>query len=173
MIHPESSDPEESRDDTHSPKRQKLSASQGAETALNCRGGRSPSVISDYNEVDSLESLCDDKTPSNANIYSHTTSGSALGASQICPQFVDINQEWEYRKIIGDEVVDGVPCYEMEWCSSLIPRASVRNKEVVAEYEARKVRARARCGASGKRRVRPHSKPCSQVIIEGGPSAGQ
>jgi hypothetical protein len=173
MIDPESGDSEESRDDTLLPKQRKLSASQGAETAVNGRNGRSPSVILDYDEVDGLESLSDDKTPGNANLYSPTTSGSALGASRICPQFVDINQAWEYRKIIGDEVVDGVPCYEMEWCSSLIPKASVGNKEVVAEYEARKERARARCGASRKRRVRPHSKQSSQVVIEGGPSAGQ
>jgi hypothetical protein len=61
----------------------------------------------------------------------------------------------------------------MDWCLLLIPKALIGNKEVVAEYEARKVRARARCRASGKRRVRPCSKQSSQVVIEGSLSAGQ
>lgn len=52
---------------------------------------------------------------------------SPLGASRICPQFVDINQHWEYLRIIGEEDVDGLPCYEMDWCPSLIPTVEVKN----------------------------------------------
>jgi hypothetical protein len=55
---------------------------------------------------------------------------------------VDINQHWEYLRIIGEEDVDGLPCYEMDWCPSLIPKAEVKiNEEEVGEHEARKTRA--------------------------------
>jgi hypothetical protein len=47
---------------------------------------------------------------------------------------VDINQEWEFHKIIGEEVVDGEPYYEVEWCSLLIPKDSIGHIELVAEY---------------------------------------
>jgi hypothetical protein len=173
MTDPESSDFDESRDGPISPKRQKSSAPQGVGTALNYRGGRPPSVISDDDELDDLENLSHDNNARNASISTPAVSSSALGASRICPKFVDINQEWEYREIISDEVVDGVPCYEMEWCSSLIPKAWVENKELVAVYEARKERARARCGANGKRRVRPDLKQSRRVVVDGGASAGQ
>jgi hypothetical protein len=85
---------------------------------------------------------------------------------------VDINQEWEYCKIIGEEVVRGVPCYEMEWCASLIPQASVKNDVVIAKYEARTARARARCGEKGKQRVQPDLKKCSQAAGDDIATAG-
>ena len=140
---------------------------------MNKHNGRSPLVISDDDEVDSPENLSDDNTPSNTDIFPSSASGSFLRAPRICPQFVDINQEWEYRKIIGDEVVGGVPCYEVEWCSSLIPKASVRSKEVVAEYEARKARARARCGAKGKQTARMYLKHSSRTGQDANATAGQ
>lgn len=43
----------------------------------------------------------------------------------MCQQFVDINQEWEYRKVIGEELIGGVLYYEMKWCTSLIRKSSV------------------------------------------------
>ena len=67
---------------------------------------------------------------------------------------MDISQEWECRRVLGEEVIGGVFYYEIEWCSSLIPKSSVRNTEVLAEYEARKARARV-CETKGKRRGRP------------------
>jgi hypothetical protein len=174
MTDPESSDFDETRDGPISPKRQKSSALQVVRTALNKHNGRSSSVISnDDDEVDGLENLSDDNTPSNTDIFPSSVSGSFLGAPRICPQFVDINQEWEYRRIIGEEVVGGVSCYEMEWCSLLIPKASVGNKEMVAEYEARKSRARARCGAKGKQRARINLKHGSRTGQDANATAGQ
>ena len=66
-----------------------------------------------------------------------------------------------------------MPCYEMEWCSSLIPKASVGNKEVVAEYEARKARAQARSGAKGKQRVRPDLEHYSRAGQDANATVGQ
>jgi hypothetical protein len=94
MAYPESSDSNESRDDPISPKRQKLSASQGIESALNGRNGqleRSPSVVSEGNEYGGPKSISDDNNRSSASISTPAASDSALGASRICPQFVDIN----------------------------------------------------------------------------------
>ena len=149
----ESSDSDESRDGITSTKRQKLSP-QVIKTASDERNGRSPSVISDVDNVAGLENLSDDNLASNIDIGIPTTPDSAGEAARICPQFVDIGQEWEYSRVLGEEVVDGVSYYEVEWCPSLIPKSSVRNIEVLAEYEARKTRARA-CGITGKRKGRP------------------
>jgi hypothetical protein len=107
------------------------------------------------------------------SISTPAASDSALGASRICPQFVDLNREWEYRGIIGEEVIDVVPCYEMEWCSSLVPKASVGHTELVAEYEARKARARARRGPNGKRRIQPDLKHCARPAGDDNTTAGQ
>lgn len=76
---------------------------------------------------------------------------------------MDINQHGEYRKIIGEEDLDGVPCYEMDWYPSLIPKSEVKNEDVVAEYETRKARAWERCGPKRKQKARPNLKHCSRI----------
>jgi hypothetical protein len=114
-----------------------------------------------------------DNTASDADIPTLAIHDSAIGAPKICPQFVDVGQEWDSRRVLGEEVVGGVSCYEVEWCSSLIPKSSVRNIEVLAEYEARKARARARCGPKGEQRVRPDLKHCSRAGQDANVTAGQ
>ena len=140
----------------------------------NRQSERSLSDSSDNDdELDGLVNLSDESSISSGSISIPSTLDSTLQSTRMCPQFVDINQEWEYRRIIGEEVVGGVSYYETEWCSSLIPKASVKNDEVVAEYEARKARARARCGAKGKQRVRKDLKPCSLIGQDANATAGQ
>jgi hypothetical protein len=176
VLNPESSDSDRSQDSTISPKQQKFSASQEVERALNGytrQLERSRSVISGDDEFDGLGNSSDDNNSSNASLSSPAPPDSALGASRICPQFVDINQHWEYRRIIGEEDVDGVPCYEMDWCPSLVPKAEVKNEEVVAEYEARKARARERRGPKGKRRAQSDLKHCSRATGDDNSTAGQ
>jgi hypothetical protein len=153
ITYPGSSDSDELPDGISSRKRQKLTP-QVVQTASHDRDERSSSIISDADNVVGLESLSDDNLTSNDGGGIVTTPDSAVGASRTCPQFVDINQEWEYSRVLGEEVVGGVAYYEVEWCPSLIPKSSVRNIEVLMEYEARKARARA-CGTKGKRRGRP------------------
>jgi hypothetical protein len=49
----------------------------------------------------------------------------------------DDNQDWEVRKIIGREHVDGVLHYLVEWCPTLEPEHSLGHaKELVDEFEA-------------------------------------
>jgi hypothetical protein len=167
----ERSDSDESRDGTTPLKRQKIS-SRVVNTAVTENNEPSSSVISDVDNVDGLENLSD-HTASDTDVPTLTMHDSAIGVPKICPQFVDIGQEWEYRRVLGEEVVGGVSYYEVEWCSSLIPKSSVRNIEVLAEYEARKARARA-CGTNGKRRGRrPALKQDSRAVRGAGVPAGQ
>ena len=171
MTDSESSGSAESQDGTSSPKRRKPSL-QGVETTLNGHYGqleRSPSVISG----DGIGNHSVDSHPSTASLSTPAAPDFALEASRICPQFVDINQEWEYREIIGEEIVDGVPCYEMEWCSSLIPKTWVQNNELVAEYEARKARAHAYQRVKKGRKGRPDLKRGCRAVEAAGSSAGQ
>lgn len=164
MTDPERSDFNDSRDWTIASKRQKIS-SRVVKTALTEHDDRSSSVISDGHSVDGLENLSDN-TASDADIPTLTIHDSAIGAPKICPQFVDIGQEWEYSRVLGEEVIGGVSYYEVEWCSSLIPKSSIQNIEVLAEYEARKARARV-CGLKGKRRGRPPVVKQDSRVVEG------
>ncbi|KIM92563.1 hypothetical protein OIDMADRAFT_62450 [Oidiodendron maius Zn] len=72
----------------------------------------------------------------------------------------DVDQEWEVRKVIGKEYVDGVPHYLVEWCPTLEPQHSLRHaKELVDEFEVQlEARRVAKDGSKGlylkmKRRV--------------------
>jgi hypothetical protein len=85
MMDPESSDADESRDGTISPKRQKLSTPQVVETALNGRNGqpeRPPSEISGDDERDGLGNLSDDGSISSGSIPTPSTLDSTLQASR-------------------------------------------------------------------------------------------
>jgi hypothetical protein len=50
---------------------------------------------------------------------------------------IDDNQDWEARKIIGKEDVDGVLHYLVEWCPTLVPKHLLGHaKELVDDFEA-------------------------------------
>jgi hypothetical protein len=62
----------------------------------------------------------------------------------------DANQEWEVRKIIGKEYVDGVLHYLVEWCPTLEPQHSLGHaKELVDKFESQ---LRGHRGVRGGRR---------------------
>jgi hypothetical protein len=49
----------------------------------------------------------------------------------------DANHEWEVRKVIGKEYVDGVLNYLVEWCPTLEPQHSLGHaKELVDKFES-------------------------------------
>jgi hypothetical protein len=55
----------------------------------------------------------------------------------------DTNRDWEVRKIIGKEYVDGVLHYLVKWCPTLEPVHSLEHaKELVDEFEARLIALR-------------------------------
>jgi hypothetical protein len=62
---------------------------------------------------------------SSTRISATAASESALKRFQLCPQGVDLNEEWEIRKIVGDEEIGGVPYYLVDWCPSLEPKDSM------------------------------------------------
>lgn len=50
----------------------------------------------------------------------------------------DANQEWEVRKAIGKEYVDGMLHYLVEWCLTLRTQHSLGYaKQLVDKFEAR------------------------------------
>jgi hypothetical protein len=51
---------------------------------------------------------------------------------------IDADRDWEVRKIIGKENVDGVLHYLVDWYPTLQPENSLRHaKELVDKFEAR------------------------------------
>jgi hypothetical protein len=57
---------------------------------------------------------------------------------QLAAQVINANQDWEVRKIIGKEDVDGVLYYLVEWSPTLVPKHLLGHaKEPVDEFEAR------------------------------------
>jgi len=57
---------------------------------------------------------------------------------QLAVQAIDDNQDWEVRKIIGKEDVDGVRHYLVDWSPTLVPEHWLGHaKELVDGFEAR------------------------------------
>ena len=57
---------------------------------------------------------------------------------QLAVQATDDNQDWEVRKIIGKEDIDGVLHYLVDWSPTLVPEHSLGHaKELVDEFEGR------------------------------------
>jgi hypothetical protein len=51
---------------------------------------------------------------------------------------IDGNEDWEVRKVISKEDVDGALYYLVEWCLTLVPEHLLGHaKELIDEFEAR------------------------------------
>lgn len=82
----------------------------------------------------------------------------------------DAGQEWEVRKIIGKEYVNGVLHYLVEWCPTLEPQHSLGHAKVlVDEFEAQ-LQAHRRTNDS---RERLGQKTEREVAAEAEGSSGQ
>lgn len=82
----------------------------------------------------------------------------------------DANQEWEVRKIIGKEYVEGVLHYLVEWCPTLEPQHSLGYAtELVDKFEAQ---LRAHRGAKDGRKG-SRLKIKRQVTAEADAARGQ
>lgn len=132
-------DSDELGDDDILSKRRKLADALAGKIALSSHNGRSrhsPSSTLEDNEsgssaVDSILASTARTTPDVYESVSRTE-------HQLCPDVIDdANQDWEVRKIIGREHVDGVLHYLVEWCPTLEPEHSLGHaKEIVDEFEA-------------------------------------
>jgi hypothetical protein len=168
------SDSNESGDDDISSKRQKLSAPLGGMIALSGHNGRSrhsPSPISeDAKDDESERTSIDGNLASTARTTPVAFESASLTEPQLCPEVIDANQDWEVRKIIGREDVDGVLHYLVEWCPTLEPEHSLGHaKELVDKFEAR---LRAQRGAKSGR-GRPGLKVRQQAIGQANASGSQ
>jgi hypothetical protein len=84
-------------------------------------------------------------------------------------RIVDAGQQWDVRKIIGKEYIDGVLHYLVVWCDTLEPEHSLgQASELVKEFEARIYAQREfnKRESSGLKRGRP-------VILEAEKPLGQ
>jgi hypothetical protein len=82
----------------------------------------------------------------------------------------DANQEWEVRKAIGKEYVDGMLHYLVELCPTLEPQHSLGYaKELVDKFEARLQAPRG--AKSGRKGLGLKIK--KQAVVEPDASGGQ
>jgi hypothetical protein len=89
--------------------------------------------------------------------------GSASPTAPKLSPIHDTDEEWEVRKIIGKEYVDGVLHYLVEWCPTLEPQHSLGHaKELVDKFESQ---LRAHHGAKSAR-GRLDSKMKKQMALE-------
>jgi hypothetical protein len=133
------SDSDESGTDDILSKRRILADSLAGKTPLSSHNGRSqhsPSSISEDNE--SRNSAVDSILASTARTTPDVFESVSLTEPQLCSGVIDdANKDWEVRKIIGREHVDGVLHYLVEWYPTLEPEHSLGHaKELVDEFEA-------------------------------------
>ncbi|KIM94395.1 hypothetical protein OIDMADRAFT_60723 [Oidiodendron maius Zn] len=102
----------------------------------------------------------------------------SLTGAELCSQVIDEDQDWEVRRIIGREYVDGVLHYLVDWHPTLEPEHLLgHTKELVDEFKARleeervakeggglstlmKQKAAGQVAASGSQRLkRPRGRP--------------
>jgi hypothetical protein len=155
-----------------SSKRQKFSASQGGETTMNMYNGQSqhsPLPNSEDEKGDRSESIsAEDSLASTARTTPAASDFPPLADLPLSPQMIDANQEWEARKIIGKEDVDGVLHYLVEWCPTLEPEHSLGYaRELLDEFEEQlRARCRVKSGKSdasgGRQQKRPRGRPRKQ-----------
>lgn len=112
----------------------------------NGRCQHSPSVSEDPEDdgADGSESISvDDNLVSIARTTPDVFEFASLTKPQLCLEVTDTNRDWEVRKIIGKEYVDGVLHYLVKWCPTLEPVNSLEHaKELVDEFEAQLIALR-------------------------------
>lgn len=118
-------------------------------------------AVDDTKYEDFICSCIEGQPVSTSRTSPATLESACLGRLQSSSgEIEDVDQEWEVRKVIGKEYVDGVPHYLVEWCPTLEPQHSLRHaKELVDEFEVQlEARRVAKDGSKGlylkmKRRV--------------------
>ncbi|KAH6667669.1 hypothetical protein B0J14DRAFT_169312 [Halenospora varia] len=135
------SDPDDSGDDDVRSKRRRLSAPLGGRATLNQHKKRSPRFPSPTleDELDGTRIIsADRKTVSTPTTTSAASESAFPIEPQLVAQVIDADQQWDVRRIIGKEDVDGVLHYWVAWCETLEPEPSLGHaKELVDEFEAR------------------------------------
>ena len=167
------SDPNEIGYDDVWSKRRKVSASLGGSISLHNSNGPSRSIPAPIAEDDGDDGTDSISTDSNLASTARTTPAfedSPRAESQLCPQVIDADRDWEVRQIIGKEDIDGVLHYLVDWYPTLLPEHSLGHaKEMVDKFEAQ-LRAQREVkngrGAAGVKRG-------ERAVVEANASGGQ
>jgi hypothetical protein len=79
-----------------------------------------------------------------------------------CSQEIDTNRDWEVRKIVGKEYINGILYYWVDWYRTLEPEDVLEHaKELVDDFEARLQGAYGVKGGRG----RPGLKRGERVVV--------
>jgi hypothetical protein len=153
IEHTDSSIFEDSKDNDISSKRQKFSDPLNNGTDLGSHNGPSQhsysSISEEAKDDDSESTTVDSGLASTARTSPDAFESASRTEPKSCLEVINANQDWEVRKIIGREDVDGVLHYLVEWCPTLEPQQALEHaKELVDEFEAH-LRAQ-RSGKSGR-----------------------
>jgi hypothetical protein len=98
----------------------------------------SSSISEDAKDDESESTAVDGNLANPARTTPDASESASLTELQLCLVVIDTNRDWEVRKIIGREDVDGVPHYMVEWSPTLEPEHLIGHvKELVLEFEAR------------------------------------
>jgi hypothetical protein len=105
----------------------------------------------------SLENEKDDGAFSTART-TPTHESAQLIESNVCPEVINGDQDWEVRQIIGKEDIDGVTHYLVDWNPTLLAEHSLGHaKELVSIFEDRlraQRKAKNRLGGASLKRKR-------------------
>lgn len=106
--------------------------------------------MEDTRQVESKRSSIERERASTSRVLPAMLESASPGKPKLSPEEMDdVNQEWEVRKIIGKEYVDGVLHYLVEWCPTLEPEHSLGHAAgLVDKFESR---LRVHCGAKSGR----------------------
>jgi hypothetical protein len=161
------SDPDELGDDDVWSKRQRLSPLSGR-TALKRHKNRSQHCPSPTSEEEGTLSASVDSEPASTPGTPSAAFKPAL-PTELATQLLDANQDWEVRKIIGKEDINGVPHYLVDWHPTLVPEHSLGDaKELVDKFEAR-----LRAQREAKNEGGPGLKRGERVVVEADGLGGQ
>lgn len=113
----------------------------GSSTTLSSHSRQPPNSFppaSEDPEGDGADvSESEDNLASTARTTPDISEAPCLTKPQLYPEVAEPGREWEVRKVIGKEYVEGVLHYMVEWCPTLEPANDLEHaKEAVDEFEA-------------------------------------
>jgi hypothetical protein len=129
-----------------------------------------PSPIAGDDGDDATDGISTDSNLASTARTTHVLEDSLRTESQLCLQVIDADRDWEIRKIVSKEVVDGVLHYLVDWHPTLPPVYSLGYaKELVDKFEARlRAQREANNGRGGQ-----GLKRGERAVVEADASGGQ
>jgi hypothetical protein len=167
------SDPNETGEDDVWSKRRKVSAPLDGSIALHNSDGPSgsaPAPIAGDNGDDGTNDISTDGNLTSTAQTTPELKDSPRTESQLCPQVINADRDWEVRRIVGKEEVDSVLHYLVDWHPTLLPEHSLGHaKELVDKFEARlRAQREAKNGRGGQ-----GLKRGEQAVVEADASGSQ